>query len=114
VVSDFTITVVGARLAEARFTLSEVGGVSGATIREVNVFTAHESDRVGEYCWRNPIRVNAGATLNTFNEGWSTLTYCAPTYEASATAEEGVSVTVTFTDDSGVVGTTTASTAVIR
>jgi len=113
VISDFAIVVMAGHSAEARFTLTETGGVSGATIQRVTVFTPQESDiaDVGS-CWPATIRVEAGGTLDLFNARWESLSYCAPYFDG--TVSDSVSLTVTFVDDRGVTGTTTATTSTIR
>ena len=109
VVSNFTITVVPGYSAEVRFVLTEVSGLSGATIQAVTVSSSKESDRTDEYCWRREIRVEAGGTLNVFYAGWSSLSYCAPYFDGPVSdSDPTLSVTVAFFDDSGVSDSVTA------
>lgn len=110
-VSDFTVTVHPGYSAEARFTLTEIGGVSGATIDTVAVFNSQENDITGQSCWRNPIHVEAGGTLDIFNARYGSLSYCAPYFDGPIS--DSVSLTVGFIDDHGVTGTVNATTRTI-
>ena len=90
-----------------RFRLTETGGKSGATIQNVFVgFTDGGGDHTGPSCWRDTIRVPAGATLDTFytNEGLDWLAYCAP-HSGGYSQTPDLHVFVSFTDDYGGSGT---------
>ena len=111
VVSDFTLTVHPGYSAQARFTLTEIGGVSGATIDTVAVWTMQETDFTGQSCWKTPIHVEAGGTLDAFDARSGSLSYCAPYFDGPIS--DSVSLTVTFIDDHGVAGTVNATTRTI-
>jgi hypothetical protein len=119
-VSNFTATVVTPTKAsdpfwyETRFRLTETTGVSGATIQRVKAAIAGgDSDETGPECWRTPIRVEPGGTLDVFDTGWRSLSYCAPG-TSSRIEVSPVSVTITFADDFGGIGTVTATTTSTR
>jgi hypothetical protein len=102
---------------EPKFRVAETSGGTGAVITAVRVaapFPVSPPDSIweetSEACWRNPLRVEAGGTLEAFNiepwtdGGWTKggLGYCAPSL--ASYRDEGlpsVVITVTFTDDNG-------------
>jgi hypothetical protein len=103
VLSNFTITVLPTYSAEVRFLVMETSGLSGATIQAVTVSSSRESDRTDASCWRQPIRLEAGSTLNVFDAGSKSLSYCAPYFDGAVSdSDPTLSVTVAFVDDSGV------------
>ena len=68
-----------------------------------------------ELCWESTpsVRVEAGATLNTFGTLWGLPpvgNYCAPTTRGVPPTQVGI--IVTFVDDLGVSGTVEATTFV--
>ena len=94
----------------ARFLIRETSGTSGATIKKVHIGSvAGGGDGVTDDCWGGGLRVPPGGTLDTFftEDGRYWLGYCEPG-GASPTQVDTVWVTVTFHDDSGVIGTATA------
>jgi hypothetical protein len=90
-----------------KFLLSETTGTSGATITGVRVSTSREAEETGPSCWRTPIRVAPGGTLDVFDTGWVSLSYCAPSVLPFSTLP--VSVLVTYQDDEGRLGSVTAT-----
>ena len=92
-----------------RFRLRETGGESGATVGDILVSGAGESQETGPACWRDSLRVPPGGTLSTFetDEGLEWLLYCAPG-SGGTTPTPTLRVTVHFTDDSGRTGTAQA------
>jgi hypothetical protein len=92
----------------------ETGGKSGATIQKITSSVDEQvTDDTGASCWVQPIRVAAGATLDTFDAGWDSLTYCAP-WAHGRTVPARIGVVVSFTDDDGHEGTVQATTTVSR
>jgi hypothetical protein len=94
------------------FVLSETTGESGATITAVTISTSRESETIGPSCWRTPIRVAPGGTLDTFDTGWVTMSYCGPSIAPVNTSS--VSILVTYQDDEGRPGSVTATAAVTK
>ena len=91
---------------EPRFRLREVQGVSGATIQNVFVGDAPGSgDNTGPGCWRDPLRVPPGGSLDTFytDAGWKWLGYCGP-FSGGKSETPKLLVVVSFSDDHGVAG----------
>jgi hypothetical protein len=92
---------------DIRFLLRETGGTSGATLQ--TVFVGDHSGG-GELawveCWRDPLRVPPGGTLDTFytQAGWDWLSYCGPWYGGAVNTHNltaPVTIHVTFLDDEG-------------
>ena len=116
--SDVTITVGGPADEPGtfyfitKFALTETGGTSGATIKDIWVSVAGgDSSGTGAGCWRTPIRVAPGATTDAFDAGWDGLAYCAPF--GFGRVPSIVTINVSFVDDdgrAGSVGTTTTAT----
>jgi hypothetical protein len=80
---------------------SACAGRSAATVHEVkSTLDDGSSDVMNSSCWRNPITVEAGGTLDTFDVGWNSLGNCAPGVESRAEGSR-VAVVVTFSDDDG-------------
>ena len=50
------------------FWLTEVTGLSGATIQGIVVSTTGQSEGTGQACWREVIRVEPGGTLDYFEK----------------------------------------------
>ena len=90
------------------FVLTETGGRSGATIQNVEI-AVDDRFNTGPGCWRDPLRVPPGGTLDVFANNLQWLGYCAPA-GASRVEATRLLLTVTFTDDEGREGR--ASTAV--
>jgi hypothetical protein len=93
-----------------RFKLTETGGRSGATIQgiqsSVNGTVIHTT---GADCWKTPIRVAPGATLDVFDAGSDSLGGCAPAFSGRTDATR-FTIVVTFTDDDGQRGSVEATT----
>jgi len=118
-ITAFTVTAVpdpyipGLFNLVEKFDLTETSGLSGATIRSITSLSDVVSDMTGVECWRDPIRVPAGGTLDTFDAGLDSLGYCAP---ASATRDRSaqVSIVISFLDDAGRAGIAYASAPISR
>lgn len=96
-----------------KFTLTETGGTSGATIQEIwSSVAGGESNGTGPGCWRTAIRVAPGSTTDAFDAGWDDLLYCATFAVGSVPAT--VSISVGFVDDDGRYGSVETSTVVTR
>lgn len=107
--SKFTITVVPGYTAAVRFVLTETGGLTGATIETVTTSSPQEADITGASCWKQPIHVNANSTLDVFDTGWSSLSYCAPDFGGPVAASDStLMVKIDFVDDSGARGSVMA------
>ena len=57
------------------FWLTEVTGLSGATIQGIVVSTTGQSEGTGQGCWRDVIRVEPGGTLDYFEREQQSLVY---------------------------------------
>ena len=117
-ISGYTVTIRpdehGLLYFNQKFTLLETGGKSGATIQKItSSVDGQVTDDTGPSCWRQPIRVAAGAILDTFDTGWDSLSYCAP-FATGRTVPARLGVAVSFTDDDGHQGTVQATTSVSR
>ena len=119
-ISGLTLEVVrptqpgGTFYYNERFQLTETGGKSGATIQNIQSTVENgNSENTGTSCWRQPIRVAPGGTLDTFDTGWDQLGYCAP-FAASRAESSRVTVIVLFTDDEGRGGSAIATASVPR
>jgi hypothetical protein len=90
---------------EVRFLIRETGGKSGATINQITVYGPDSSDITNAGCWRDAQRVAPLGKLDTFytDLGSKWLAYCGPG-SAGKTPSPSLDVTLTFTDDAGVVG----------
>jgi hypothetical protein len=91
---------------EPRFRLRETAGISGATIENIFVgFADGGGDNTGPLCWRDPLRVPPGGTLDIFHtdEGSNWLGYCAASTGGHSDTPE-VHLVVSFTDDEGRMG----------
>jgi hypothetical protein len=96
---------------EVRFLLREVGGQSGATIKTVvvrnpaNGTSGTGSQENGESCWRTPVRVPPGGTLDTFytDEGSAWLGYCFDGIDGKL-SDSDLEVEAQFVDDQGQYG----------
>jgi hypothetical protein len=86
------------------FWLTEVTGLSGATVQGIGVSTFGASDGTGQGCWRDVIRVEPGGTLDYFEKELNSLSYCAPAVGSQSRASY-VAIEVTYADDDGRVGT---------
>ena len=96
-----------------KFGLTETGGTSGATIKDIWVSLAGgDSSGTGDSCWRTPIRVAPGATTDAFDAGWDELSYCAPFAVGRVPAT--VTIDVSFVDDDGRYGSVETTTIVTR
>jgi hypothetical protein len=118
VVTGFTVVAVpmadqsGSFYFNERFTLTEIGGKSGATIQNVaSSVDDDNTENTGSICWVKPIRVAPVATLNTFDAGWDSMGYCAP-FATGRSAASGVKIVVTFNDDEGRTSSVQATTTV--
>ena len=89
------------------FWLTEVTGLSGATIQGIDVSTAGASEGTGQACWREVIRVEPGGTLDYFEREQQSLLYCAPAVGSPSRASY-VAIEVTYADDDGRIGTVNA------
>ena len=89
------------------FWLTEVTGMSGATIQGIVVSTTGQSEGTGQGCWRDVIRVEPGGTLDYFEREQQSLVYCAPAVGSPSRASH-VAIDVTYADDDGRVGTVNA------
>jgi hypothetical protein len=96
-----------------KFLLTETTGKSGATITEVRISSGSDTEILGPLCWRTPIHVAPGGTLDTFDAGWDSLAYCAPAI-GSRTNVSSLSVLIRYVDDEGGLGTLMATAAVTR
>lgn len=94
--------------AEVRFLLRETGSTSGATVRTVIV----PGETRDGFCTAG-LYVSPGGVLDTYytDEGFRSLGYCSTYLGIVPTRTLGVpaSVSVTFADDDGVLGTVSAS-----
>ena len=97
-----------------KFTLTETGGTSGATIQDIwSSVAGGESNGTGPQCWRTPIRVAPGSTTDAFDAGWDGLVwYCAPF--AFGRVPSTVTISVSFVDDDGRYGSVETTTIVTR
>ena len=107
---------------EVRFLARELGGRSGATIKEILVYNPNPgaetfSQAAGESCWIQELRVPPGETLDTFytEAGSEWLSYCYVGI-GSSTRVSSIPVEVFFKDDYGARGSvrTTISTFHVR
>jgi hypothetical protein len=89
------------------FWLTEVTGLSSATIQGITVSTTGEIQETGQGCWREVIRVEPGATLDYFERALQSLSYCAPGVGSQSRAVY-VAIEVTYADDDGRMGTVDA------
>ena len=89
------------------FWLTEVTGLSGATIQGIDVSTFGASEGTGQGCWREVSRVEPGGTLDYFERELQSLLYCAPGVGSPSRALY-VAIDVTYADDDGRVGTVNA------
>jgi hypothetical protein len=83
------------------FWLTEVTGLSGATIVDVVVSTTGQSQGS---CWGDVLRVEPGGTLDYFERALRSLSYCAPSVGSPVRATY-VAIEVTYADDDGRIGT---------
>lgn len=106
---------------EVRFLVRELGGRSGATIKEILVYNPNHapgdtsSQAAGESCWREELRVPPGGTLDTFytDAGSRWLSYCYVGIGAS-TEVSSLSIEVFFVDDSRNRGSVRTTISTIR
>jgi hypothetical protein len=117
-VSGFRVTVLpdppGGFYFQERFTLTETGGRSGATIQDIeSSVNGTVTDSTGPSCWVEPIRVAPGSTLDAFDAGWDSLLYCAP-FSYGRTVTAGVAIVVNYIDDEGNRGRVSAARTVSR
>ena len=117
-ISGYTVTVwpdaYGLLYFNEKFTLVETGGKSGATIQKItSSVDGRVTDDTGPGCWVQPIHVAPGGTLDAFDAGWDSLSYCAP-WGTGRTLPARVGVVVTYTDDDGHEGTVQATTTVSK
>jgi hypothetical protein len=92
---------------EIRFVLRELTGTSGATIKRVVVRNTAQvtngtySDETGEACWKDPLRVPPGGTLDTFftDAGVAWLSYCFVGIDTLPGREPQLELDVHFVDD---------------
>jgi hypothetical protein len=96
-----------------KFLLVETTGKTGAIITNIRTSDGRDSDNTGYLCWRDPIRVEPGGTLDTFDAGWEALVYCAPAFWSSAPVLS-MSVLVSYVDDDGRAGSVAATVNVTR
>ena len=96
-----------------KFLLVETTGKSGATITNIRTSDGRNSDNTGYLCWRDPIRVEPGGTLDAFDSGWEALLYCAPGFGSSVPVPS-MSVLVDYVDDDGRAGNVAATVAVTK
>ena len=88
---------------ETRFLLHETAGTSGATLREVRVYSPNgDSEPLTEGCLGTTWRIPPGSTDDSFytDANWKGLSYCAPS-AGGTTTDPAVLIVVTFTDDDG-------------
>ncbi len=100
---------------EPRFLLTETSGNIGATIQDILVQGPNESEQTGPGCWREPLRVPPGGTLDIFytDAGLQSLTYCAPGCSGRAPSAP-LRVVVSFIDDGGHPGTVQANVNAVK
>jgi hypothetical protein len=95
-----------------KFTLTETGGRSGATILGIwSSVAGGDSFGSGPPCGQ-PIRVPRGGSTNAFDAGWDDLGYCAPFAVGRLPAT--VTIQVTFKDDDGRFGSVEATTVATK
>ena len=106
---------------DVRFLVRESGGKSGARIYTVFVNNPHPgpgesaSDTFGDGCWRDPIRVPPGGTLDTFysDKGVKSLSYCG-VFVVAAPELSSLELEVHFVDDEGKGGAALATISQFR
>jgi hypothetical protein len=117
VISSFT--VLGSRLPGGRFdyipimSLTETGGVSGATIIRVSFTLLNVGSAGNVPAWNGAAHVSAGGSLDLFRRVANS--YGDPDLEIDSVAEAStVGVLISFADDAGRLGSVSAVATVSR